>query len=245
MRASSWTGPGSAEAPISEADLRRAVRLFTFEVYGVWIWIRRIMWRMVGPDGERANRICWYAWAATVAIAIVAPLLKHWTHGEVHGSVAIYSCVAVMVATYVVVRRDHRGIFLPIAMSASGLAVGAAAGFLLAPLFGSKPIAYLLGLMWALGGIFLTFLFLRLLRQAPPPEVEDFDSEDFKRRFEAMSDEEKKAEVGRIRAELNTTLDEVEALLAKRKRFFILGAVFCVIGISLLVVDNFFLKHHR
>jgi hypothetical protein len=193
----------------------------------------------IPPEHTRANRICWYGWAASAGLGLLAPLLKHLTHGRLHGSVAVFCSVAVMVGFSIPLRRDHRGILLPLLMSASALALGGAAGFLLAPQLGGKSHAYLLGPKWAVAGTILTYLYLRLLRLPPPTEPEDLFNEEFCRRFEAMSDEEKDVEVERIRTELHAGLEELERLSHKQRKVMILGGVFCALGIGLLALSYF------
>lgn len=115
---------------------------------------------------ERANRIAWIGWGATLPLAYLGPVVRALTGVRGSGRWPVFAAVGVMLVVLLLIRRDRRALFLAMTMSLSALAIGATGGFVSVALMAGRPLAGLLALKWALGAAFLTWLFRRELHDA-------------------------------------------------------------------------------
>jgi hypothetical protein len=185
---------------------------------------------------ERAtvNRINGWGWVASILVSAIAPLTKTLSGGAISGRIPIYLGVGIMVLTLVLTRKDFRGIFLPLVMSASGMSLGAALGFALVPFVSAKEISILFAVKWMIGGLVLTWLFGKLLKQVPPEEPEKFDAEAFRTRFEALSEDEKRAELAAMTQKVEEDLADIKVHI-KKTNLLAFGLI--VVGVILLIAS--------
>lgn len=136
---------------------------------------------------ERANRIAWVGWAATLPLAYLGPVMRALTGVRGSGRWPVYAAIGVMLIVLLLIRRDRRALSLAIDMSASALAIGATGGFVSVALMAGRPLAALLALKWAFGAAFLTWLFRRALhdtgRLSPEEEAKADALWDLQARF--------------------------------------------------------------
>ncbi|MGI8923191.1 MAG: hypothetical protein ACR2HJ_03970 [Fimbriimonadales bacterium] len=142
------------------------------------------------------------AWMVTFALACLAPQVRLLTGIRGGGRWAIYACAGIMVIVALVLPKAKEGnfalrffggwgLFTSLFMSASAMAWGAGAGFLLLALAGGKSLTYFLAVKWGAGAVFLTWLYRKqLARPIEPPTDEEMRREweeqilcEFKERF--------------------------------------------------------------
>lgn len=178
---------------------------------------------------RRAKGVLLIAWAISLLLSSMAPMMRALTGVQGSGRWPIYSAVGVMLIAWYLIRKVESGMFVSLIMSASGITAGGSLGMLGMGVLSGKPLPLLLAGKWALLAIVTAIFFIRQFKSMQE-EVPLYESKDDLNveRLQAMSPDERKLYFDERLAEMEQL---TEKLKTDTKRTWRQAALLLIVGV--------------